>query len=113
MNDGDTNENIYHHHKVEPGLDPEKQRSHITLLRRHGIGILDRCLLSCLSVQPDENRENLLEMGGEWGENWNNHDGPGSPIEEHRAFVLEHEPVPVPCGTVTITTIPNVIGTAP
>lgn len=62
--------------------------------------------------QPDENRENVLEMGGEWGATWNNQDGPGSPIEERKAFVLEHEPVPLPCGTVTITTIPDVTGTA-
>ena len=62
--------------------------------------------------QPDENRENVLEMGGDWGATWNNQDGPGSPIEERKAFVLEHEPVPLPCGTVTIITIPDVTGTA-
>jgi len=62
--------------------------------------------------QPDENRENVLEMGGQWGANWNNQDGPGSPFEARDAFVLEHEPVPDPCGTVTVTTIPDVTGPA-
>src|SRR6185436_19099118 len=41
--------------------------------------------------QPDEARENVLEMGGSWGPNWNNQDGPGSPYEERAPFVMEHE----------------------
>jgi len=61
--------------------------------------------------QPDEARENVLEMGGSWGASWNNQDGPGSPYEERESFILEHEPVPLPCPSVTVTTVPNVFGT--
>jgi hypothetical protein len=43
--------------------------------------------------QPDVARENVIEMGGSWGAKWNNQDGPGSPQEESRAFILEHGPV--------------------
>jgi len=57
--------------------------------------------------QPDLARENVIEMGGMWGRQWNNEDGPGSPIEEKRPFILEHEPDCLHT-SVTITTFPDV-----
>lgn len=32
--------------------------------------------------QPDFARENVLEMGGTWGRQWNDQDGPGSDAEQ-------------------------------
>jgi hypothetical protein len=43
--------------------------------------------------QPDVERENVLEIGGPWGAQWNNQDGPGSPAGVSQPFLLEHEPV--------------------
>jgi hypothetical protein len=46
--------------------------------------------------QPDFARENVLEMGGIWGPQWNDQDGPGSDGEPEQSFILEHDPVCVP-----------------
>jgi hypothetical protein len=43
--------------------------------------------------QPDFARENVLEMGGSWGRQWNDQDGPGSDSEASNPFILEHGPV--------------------
>ena len=43
--------------------------------------------------QPDFARENVLEMGGIYGSQWNDEDGPGSPVEASHPFILEHEPI--------------------
>ena len=45
--------------------------------------------------QPDFERENVLEMGGEYGAQWNNEDGPASPNPAAHPFILEHEPVQI------------------
>ena len=45
--------------------------------------------------QPDFERENVLEMGGIFGAQWNNEDGPGSPSEASHPFILEHEPIKI------------------
>jgi len=45
--------------------------------------------------QPDLERENVLEMGGVYGPQWNDEDGPGSPVEASHPFILEHEPIRV------------------
>ena len=43
--------------------------------------------------QPDFVRENALEMGGSWGAQWNDQDGPGAQGEASNPFILEHEPL--------------------
>ena len=42
-------------------------------------------------------RENVIEMGGQWGAYWNDEDGPGSPYIVSKSFIMEHPPIsPIP-----------------
>lgn len=50
--------------------------------------------------QPDFDRENVIHMGGQFGSQWNNEDGPGSHITIQNAFIIEHSAVaPEPLST--------------
>ena len=55
------------------------------------------------SSPPGWVRENVLEMGGFFGSQWNDEDGPGSHIVIRQAFVIEH-PIPEPASLLLLVT---------